>query len=159
MNEQLVLDYIPLAIKMARLRSLSAPPSVSFEDLRSAAYLGLVDAASRFDSSRGFAFASYARLRIDGEMTDHMRSSFLGANTRFMIDGEDFPEDSEPESPHLDFSCLDSREARIVRLHYFDNRTLKDIGDSEGVGESRISQILGVCRIKLKRNLKREVVR
>lgn len=156
MNQKLVLDHIPLALKMARRRSFSAPPNVSLDDLRSAAYMGLVDAASRFDPSRGFAFATYARLRIDGEMTDHMRSSLFGPETRPITDGEDFPHPSSPEPPHVDLSCLDSREARIVRLHYFDNRTLKEIGVSEGVGESRISQILGECRKKLKRKLNRE---
>lgn len=156
MNQQLVLDYIPLALKMARRRSLSAPAHISFDDLKSAAYMGLVDAANRFDPSRGFAFSSYARLRIDGEMTDHMRSSFLGSEIRLLTQGEDFPGPFGPEPPQVDLSCLDSREARIVRLHYFDNRTLKEIGVSEGVGESRISQILGECRKKLKRKLKRE---
>jgi len=157
MNERLVLDHIPLALKMARRRSSYAPPNVSFDDLRSAAYMGLVDAANRVDPSRGFAFASYARLRMEGEMTDYMRSAFSGSDTRPIMEGEDFPDSLLPEPPHIDLSCLDSREARIVRLHYFDNRTLKDIGISEGVGESRISQILGECRKKLKRNLKREV--
>lgn len=155
MNQQLVLDHIPMALKMARRRSFSAPPNISLDDLRSAAYMGLVDAASRFDPSRGFAFATYARLRIDGEMTDHMRSSLFGSETRPLMDGEDFPAPPEPELPLVDLSCLDVRESRIVRLHYFDNRTLKEIGVSEGVGESRISQILGECRKKLKRKLKR----
>lgn len=158
MNQQLVLDHIPLALKMARRRSLSAPPNVSLDDLRSAAYMGLVDAACRFDPSRGFAFATYARLRIDGEMTDHMRSSLFGSETRPIMDGEDFPCPPEPDIPPVDLSCLDDREVRIVRLHYFDNRTLKEIGFSEGVGESRISQILGECRKKIKRKIKREAI-
>lgn len=153
MKQQIILDYMNFASKLARIKSLSAPPQISFEELESAAYMGLVDAASKFDPKKGFAFSSYARLRIDGEMKDYMRSSLIGACVRVMDDGEDFPEGrgSESEGFDLDTSCLDDREVKILNLYYLDRRPMKEIGASEGVSESRISQILDSCRNKLRK--------
>lgn len=156
MNEQMVLDHMKLASRMARRKSLSSPPSVSFDELESAAYMGLVDAASRFDPSRGFAFSSYAMVRIEGEMKDCMRKSILGGRIRLINEGEDFC-DETPEKEDVDFSCLDAKEAKILRLYYFENRAMKEIGLLEGVGESRISQILASCRNKLKKHMSRRI--
>jgi DNA-directed RNA polymerase specialized sigma subunit len=50
MNEKLVVDYIPLASKLAWQKSMTTPQSVTFDELKSAAYMGLVDAASKFDA-------------------------------------------------------------------------------------------------------------
>lgn len=155
MNERMVLDHMALASKLARIKSLSAPSCISFDELQSAAYMGLVDAASKFDPDRGCPFSSYARMRIDGEMKDYMRGSLVGARVRFMSDGEDFPALSSI-APDVDMSCLDDKEAKIVRLYYFDSKAMKEIGFSEGVSESRVSQILNSCRKKLERHLSKE---
>jgi len=154
MNERMVIDYMPLASNMARIKSLSAPPCISFDELESAAYMGLVDAALKFDPGRGSAFSSYARIRIDGEMRDYMRLSMVGDRIRLISEGEDFPS-KQSTNDELDLSCLDDKEAKILRLYYIDNKAMKEIGFSEGVSESRISQILCSCRKKLKRHITR----
>jgi RNA polymerase sigma factor for flagellar operon FliA len=56
------------------MRSMHLPQSLR-EDFIAAGYLGLVEAASRFDPSRGSEFRSYAFLRIRGAVVDHIRSS------------------------------------------------------------------------------------
>lgn len=155
MNERMVIDHMPLASKMAKIKSFSAPPCVSFEELESAAYMGLVDAASRFDPEKGFPFSSYARTRIDGEMKDYMRLSLVGKRVRLIAEGEDFPAKEKEPGQSVDLSCLDNREAKIIRLYYIDDKAMKEIGSTEGVSESRISQILDSCRKKLKRHLLR----
>jgi RNA polymerase sigma factor (sigma-70 family) len=144
---------MPLASVMARKKSLSAPPHVSFEELQSAAYMGLVDAARRFDASKGFAFSSFARLRIEGEMKDHMRLSMLCDKIRLISDGEDFESRSEltPSDIGLDISFLEDRERKMLLLYYLESKTMKEIGDGEGLSESRVSQIIGSCRKKLKK--------
>lgn len=45
------------------------------DDLISAGYLGLVEARSRFDASRGIQFSTFAYYRIRGAMVDHLRKS------------------------------------------------------------------------------------
>lgn len=154
----MVLDHMNLASKMARNKSISSPPSVSFEELESAAYMGLVDAASKFDPSKGFAFSSYAMFRIEGEMKDYMRKSLIGGHVRLINEGEDFSDNKDSEKEDLDFSCLSSKEAKILRLYYFDNKAMKEIGFIEGIGESRVSQILKLCRKKLKKHMYRRIL-
>ena len=43
------------------------------EDMQGAAYLGLCDAARRYDASKGIAFAAFSSFRIRGAMFDLMR--------------------------------------------------------------------------------------
>ena len=74
MNKQLVIDYMPLADNLAKKKSQSVPKSISLDELKSAAYMGLVDAASKFDDKKGVPFSCYARIRISGEMKDYLRS-------------------------------------------------------------------------------------
>jgi DNA-directed RNA polymerase specialized sigma subunit len=48
--------------------------SIAGMELRSAAYIGLVDAASRFDPARGLRFSTFAEHRIVGAMGDELRA-------------------------------------------------------------------------------------
>lgn len=60
---------------VARLiRTMSFPKALRDEFI-SAGYLGLVEAASRFDATRGHDFRAFAFLRIRGAIIDHIRSS------------------------------------------------------------------------------------
>jgi RNA polymerase sigma factor for flagellar operon FliA len=49
------------------------PPGVDVENLESAATLGLVEAANRFDPERGIKFETYAYTRIRGAVLDELR--------------------------------------------------------------------------------------
>ena len=49
------------------------PPNVEFDDLKSAGIVGLLDAAQRFDASKGGSFRAYADLRIRGAIMDELR--------------------------------------------------------------------------------------
>ncbi|MGH7736504.1 MAG: FliA/WhiG family RNA polymerase sigma factor [Candidatus Tyrphobacter sp.] len=48
---------------------------------------------------------------------------------------------------------LSSQERRVIRLYYFEGKTLKDIKDVLGVSESRVSQIHAQAVIHLRRRL------
>lgn len=56
------------------IRTLSFPPALR-DEFVSAGYLGLVEAASRFDPKRGREFKAFAFLRIRGAIIDYIRSS------------------------------------------------------------------------------------
>jgi RNA polymerase sigma factor for flagellar operon FliA len=58
--------------KLMRVMSL---PAVLKDDFLAAGALGLVEAASRFDPSRGSDFRAFAFLRIRGAVIDHIRVS------------------------------------------------------------------------------------
>jgi RNA polymerase sigma factor for flagellar operon FliA len=49
------------------------PPGVDVENLESAATLGLVEAANKFDPERGIKFETYAYTRIRGAVLDELR--------------------------------------------------------------------------------------
>ncbi len=56
------------------MRSMALPLTLK-EDFMSAGFLGLVEAAERFDPKRGYEFRAYAFLRIRGAVIDHIRNS------------------------------------------------------------------------------------
>jgi RNA polymerase sigma factor for flagellar operon FliA len=49
------------------------PPGVDIENLEAAGTLGLVEAATNFDPSRGVEFAAFASIRIRGAVLDELR--------------------------------------------------------------------------------------
>ncbi len=79
-QRELAVRYIPMAQALAR-RAVWLGPSES-EELQSAAYMALVEAASTFDPSRKVNFATYARHRIRGALRDCRRLLLIAASWR-----------------------------------------------------------------------------
>jgi RNA polymerase sigma factor for flagellar operon FliA len=74
-RNELITNYIPLANKLAFQKNKFVSKNITFEELKSAAYMGLVDAAIRFDNKRNCSFFSYAKIRISGEICDFIRKN------------------------------------------------------------------------------------
>lgn len=70
----LVEDYLPLADQTAEWMVTSLPPQVDVDDIKSAAYMGLVTAVERFDPDKGYQFKTFANHRIRGAVLDYLRS-------------------------------------------------------------------------------------
>jgi RNA polymerase sigma factor for flagellar operon FliA len=60
-------------VVVARLIRAMGLPLALKDDFIASAYVGLIEAAARFDSSRGMEFRYYAYLRIRGAVIDHIR--------------------------------------------------------------------------------------
>jgi RNA polymerase sigma factor for flagellar operon FliA len=73
-RECLVREALPLVQRVASKVATRLPPSVELSDLTQAGFLGLLDAASRFDGDKGVRFTTYAELRIRGAILDSLRS-------------------------------------------------------------------------------------
>jgi RNA polymerase sigma factor for flagellar operon FliA len=58
-----------VAVKLAR----DLPSSTDLDDLISTGFIGLMDAAEKFDPSRGVKFETYAEFRIRGAILDDLR--------------------------------------------------------------------------------------
>ena len=71
--ENLIIDHMPLANKLAWKYKKIVPSYVDYNDLQSAAYFGLVDAASRYNMEKG-CFSSFVFLRIIGEIKDYIKN-------------------------------------------------------------------------------------
>jgi RNA polymerase sigma factor (sigma-70 family) len=75
--------YIHLAEEEAKRKQRKVPPCVIYDDLLSAAYVGLLDAASKYDEEKVVtkgekSFEIYARFRIKGSINDWLRSCNWG---------------------------------------------------------------------------------
>jgi RNA polymerase sigma factor, FliA/WhiG family len=75
MKEQLVKKYIPLVKYIASRVIIGKTKHIEFEDLVSYGMLGLMDALSKFDETRGMKFSTYASIRIKGSMIDELRKN------------------------------------------------------------------------------------
>jgi RNA polymerase sigma factor FliA len=73
-NEELIQEHFSLVKYLASRLGAKLPPSVEIDDLVSAGVMGLMDAAEKFDPSRGIRFRTYAERRIRGAILDHLRS-------------------------------------------------------------------------------------
>jgi len=71
-KQGLVVDHLPMAKSIAYYKKCLLPYHIDINEINSAAYFGLVEAADRFDIKKG-QFASYARYRIKGAILDYLR--------------------------------------------------------------------------------------
>lgn len=67
--------YLPLIRLIATKIHSRLPSSVELDDLVSEGFLGLVDAISKFDPSRGHQLETYASSRIRGKILDYLRDN------------------------------------------------------------------------------------
>ncbi|KIH78199.1 RNA polymerase sigma factor [Geoalkalibacter ferrihydriticus DSM 17813] len=70
---RLVEDHLPLVNFLVERMITQVPASLTRDDLASAAMMGLLDAANRYDPSRGILFKTFAEHRMRGAMLDEAR--------------------------------------------------------------------------------------
>jgi RNA polymerase sigma factor (sigma-70 family) len=150
--QNLVEQYIPLANKLAFQRKKTLPRHVDIEDLRSAAYLGLVEAASRFDKTLKVAFVTYAYYRIVGAIGDFLRQEhFVMRSLDDTVEEDGVPlKDLIPDhrtSNHGEFFDIVSesfgeRAADILKGYFFGHRSMRELAEEHGITEGRISQLI-----------------
>lgn len=78
---ELIEKYTPLVQIIAHSLHQSAKLKIDKEDLQQIGFVGLLKAAERFDPALKTPFASFARLRIRGEMIDSL-SRHTGVSRR-----------------------------------------------------------------------------
>lgn len=155
-RNKLIEAYLPLAHKLAFEKKKHLPNNIDFEDLKSAAYYGLVDAAVKFNNEKSNFFGAYAKFRILGEIYDFVRKSYLNQK-RYSVsldedddNGETLASNLPQGEPCKDFNeifdeatkTLSNQNKKIIMMYFLDDLSLKEIGRKIGVSESRVSQIL-----------------
>src|SRR6201991_2545393 len=68
-----IVAGLPFVEALARRMAASLPPTIDLGDLVQDGVLGLIDAANRFDESRGIKFETFAERRVRGAMIDALR--------------------------------------------------------------------------------------
>jgi len=72
-TDDIVSRYAPLVQRIAYHLKSRLPDSVLIEDLLQSGMMGLLEAAGKFNNSKGASFETYAGIRIRGSMIDEIR--------------------------------------------------------------------------------------
>lgn len=66
-------EHTPLVKRIAHHLAPKLPSCIQLEDLIQAGMIGLIEAARKFDDTKGASFVTYAGIRIRGSMLDEVR--------------------------------------------------------------------------------------
>ncbi len=229
-REKLLLEYLPLVKSVAGRMALGFPKSVEVSDLISTGFIGLSEALSNFDPSRGVKFETYAVPRIKGAILDELRSldwvprstraksrgiekakvklenklgrkptkwelakvlkvstqellatlDDLSSSSMLSLDDMIYGDDDNRQIPRVEtlkstctqniLSDLEKKELKafivssvnnlteqerlVISLYYYEELTLKEIGEVMNISESRVSQIHTKAVYKLRNMIK-----
>lgn len=167
----LMARFGELVENKAHRMQMHLPKSVTFAELVSAGQVGLIHAIERFDRSRRTRFSTYAPTRIGGAIKDWLReidwvprlvrtrkqepvqmqslASPIASEGRTMalkdvIPAPAFALDGERVSSEFLGRLCDGfsrAEQLIVVLYYGRKMIMREIGQSLGFSESRVSQL------------------
>lgn len=164
-RNNLIMSHIALAEKIAYSKKRRVPSCVDVDELKSAAYFGLVDAASRFNPKYK-SFAGYAAIRITGSIYDSLRKLGWGSRCQYTVifGNDDSPLESWiADESNDDFELfyeiiknLNDIEKKIFFWYYGDNYNMREIGEKLNVSESRVSQIIKDCKSRLRKQWEKE---
>lgn len=73
-RDELIIQHMPLVKYLVGRIAPQLPKHLDQQDLLSAATIGLINAADRFDPSRGVLFKTFAEQHIRGTILDELRS-------------------------------------------------------------------------------------
>lgn len=144
-NESLVPVLVQTAMERYRL------PESLRDDLVSAGHLGLIQAADRFDPSRGVKFKTFAARVVSADIIDTLRTRD-GARevTEVSLDGfaseQPSPEKqaiTAQELKHVREAVqeLDTRGRALIEAHYGRGLTLREAADEQGISLSYASRV------------------
>ena len=150
----LILDNMSLAEKIAKSKKKKLS-HISYDELKSAAYFGLVRAANNYIPEENDNFPAYAVWRIIGAVQDYLRELAWGTRFNPVKMKDVFLEENllDKDLQLEDFDELIDKlpliNKTILKLYYQEEMKIKDIADDLQVHQSRISQILTESKNKL----------
>ncbi len=156
---RLIVSHIHKVEILARRIVITVPWNVSCDDLIGYGMEGLIKAANRYDSSRGFKFSTYAETIIRYAILDGLRE--MGGKSRgrgidLVFFSELSAEDENgikdlgyetlrpidaKEPIEIDLTPLVGSERNVIENYYYKNKTMAEIGKGMDRTESRVSQI------------------
>ena len=122
-NDQ-IIRHAPLVKRIAYHLLNRLPPTVQIDDLIQAGMVGLLEAASNFDSKMGASFETFAGIRIRGAMIDEIRRS-----------------DWTPRSVHRKYRSV-TEAIRKIENETGEDAKDADVAESLGISLSEYHQIL-----------------
>lgn len=152
--EGLLEPYRNLLLHLAgRLCPYGSP--LSREELVQAGFVGLMQAALRYDGTKGVRFITYASTWALGEMRSALRAAYGSCRVQSVsMDaaareggrtfGETIPDNSVSEEAvdlRLALSRLDAQERRVIALRYFEDRTQAEAAQMLGSSQTQVSRL------------------
>ncbi len=119
-----VEEYAPLVKRIAHHMMMRMPACVQVEDLIQAGMVGLIEAAQKYDASKGASFQTYAGIRIRGSIVDEMRRG-----------------DWAPRSVHRNGRRVSEAIANVEARHGRDAND-QEVAEELGVGMSEYHAML-----------------
>lgn len=164
--QSLINTHMSLANRIAGKEKKKLPPKVTYDEVQSAAYLGLVQAAKKYDPENDASFETFASFRIIGAIKDYLREIGWGPrNERRSIasldattpDGicladtlEARAETEEGDIFEKCSTCLSPLARQALKLYYLDGLKMKEVAHRLSLTESRISQIVSESKRELR---------
>src|SRR5947208_447326 len=158
-RDRLILGYSPLVKYVAGRLGSGLPAHVDEQDLVSYGLLGLIGAIERFDPDRDVKFETYAIARIRGAIIDELRAldwvpRSVRSRARDIERAITALEAKLGRAPtDEEIAQLPEGEKLVVTLYYYEELTLREIGEVLGVTESRVSQLHTKAVLRLKARL------
>lgn len=178
-QDALIVAHMPVARHLATKYLRKLPKHMEADDVISAAYIGLVQAAHAFDPARGFKFTTFAKRRIIGAIIDDLRHD--AGRKQYRGKGIQIVQWPDPiadgivsydrPDPGLgpDHGCyvadnlaavdrallnIEHRRAHFFRERVFGFRSMVDIAKELGCGESRGAQLYRNAANHVRRELR-----
>ena len=168
-KENLVVEHMHLADAYAKKLHRRIPKYITLDELKSAAYEGLIHATKNYDFSR--PFFRYASSFVYGSIIDYIRnvskSRCVKNAVKFTSMDEMKNSDDTPLSSSIGFeennfdhtseffsnlkNILNERELIVIQEYFVNNLFLSEIGNILNVKESRASQIFMSAKKKIRK--------
>jgi RNA polymerase sigma factor (sigma-70 family) len=145
-TQELICSHMDFAQSLAKVKKQKIN-GVYYEELESAAYRGLVDAANSYTPSLG-TFKAFSAKRIIGEMDDYLRELGWGSRRNKVevcsLD-TNLEDDSFSKEDLTELVDRLPKEARkYLTWYYCEGLTMQQIADLNGISKALVS-------VKLKR--------
>jgi RNA polymerase sigma factor (sigma-70 family) len=166
----LVEQHIPWANKLAHRKKKTLPKFIDLEEIKSAAYMGLVEAASRYNPELNVEFTTFSYQRIWGAIHDYLREQGWMKRGEYQQmlsldldtahnDGETCtlgdlveakPESDTEESFEVITLKMDNQAKSVLKHYFVDEYSMKEVGQKFGVSESRVSQLIKLYKKQIR---------
>lgn len=153
-----VSSLIPLVTRIARKFRRNAWSEPDREDMAQQGFVGLLEAAGRFDPDRGCSLSTFGSRRAAGAMMDHVRTLARKARE---APTDELPQAGVPvgfEKPCsmesgvmiLRFKRflgkglldgLDEVEANVIKMRFFDGKTVRQVGAVLGISPATVVRV------------------
>jgi RNA polymerase sigma factor (sigma-70 family) len=148
-RNDLIVNHMSYAERLASIQFRKMPKIVQWDEVKSAAYMGLVDAANKYDSTQDFVI--YSRYRIIGEIKDYLKTRPLWGRSKFcriqfFEESYDCAAEPEPENFTEAFDELTAglrvSSRQVLYFYYAEDLTLREIAKRMNMSQTRVHQIL-----------------